>query len=64
MENNKRCVICGKPGEAKMKNSLWLCGQCAMAATIGSLAAGVPVVMARKGIPQLLLLPPSRISNN
>lgn len=64
MKTSKRCIICGKPGKARLNGQVWLCGEHAHAAAIASLVCGVPVVEAVRGEPRYLLMPASGISKN
>lgn len=56
MQSFKRC-ICGKQAVVRVNNGAWLCDRRAMGAAIVSLANRVPVLMANKGIPKLVLVP-------
>jgi len=57
MQNDKACVICGKVGIAKVNGKFWLCPEHAIEATKFSLVTGTPVMWARRGDPQYLLMP-------
>lgn len=57
MENNKRCLVCGKLGKAKFNGVAWLCEEHAQEATTFSLKVGVPVIWARRGTPEYLIMP-------
>jgi len=57
MENNKRCVICGRRGIAKVNGKAWLCEQHAQEATTFSLKIRQPVIWALRGTPRYLLMP-------
>ncbi|HEX76536.1 MAG TPA: hypothetical protein G4O12_08185 [Dehalococcoidia bacterium] len=57
MPSDKKCVICGKPGIARVNGKAWLCAEHAIEATKLSLVIGAPVVWARRGDPQYLMMP-------
>ena len=64
METEKRCVICGEPGQAKLNGEFWLCAHHAHELVFATLRAGQPVMEAIKGKPQYLLVPSSTLSKN
>lgn len=57
MGSNKRCLICGKPGTVQVNGKAWLCSEHGLEATKASLATGTPVVWARRGTPEYLMVP-------
>lgn len=57
MQSDKRCLICGRPGIAKVNGVAWLCEKHTIEATKFSLVTGVPVMWARRGDPQYLMVP-------
>jgi len=57
MQSDKRCLICGRPGIAQVNGVAWLCEKHAQEATIFSLNIGQPVIWARRGIPEYLMMP-------
>lgn len=57
MQSDKKCFICGKPGIAKANGKIWLCEEHSREATTFSLKIGQPVIWARRGIPEYLIMP-------
>jgi ribosomal protein L37AE/L43A len=53
--NDRRCAVCGKPATVR-GNGQWLCDECAMRATQASLEHGIPVLVAYKGEPKVLIM--------
>lgn len=64
METKKACVICGKPGRAKLNGEFLLCCEHAHEVTILSLMSGQAVMEEFRGEPRFLLVPTSGISKN
>ena len=64
MGTKKRCIICGKRGQARVNGQHWLCVEHAREAVMLSLMAGIPVLEANRGEPQYLIMPTSGISRN
>ena len=64
METEKRCIICGKPGKARLNGEFWLCCQHVHEVTILSLMSGHTVMETVRGEPRFLLVPISGISKN
>lgn len=64
METDKRCIICGERGQAKLDGEFWLCAQHAHERIFATLMSGQPVMKAVRGVPQYLLVPTSVISKN
>jgi hypothetical protein len=57
MQSDKKCLICGQPGAARVNGKAWLCEQHAREATDFSLKIGQPVIWAFKGVPRYLIMP-------
>lgn len=57
MQGDKKCFICGAPGIAKINGQSWLCAEHAIEATKLILVIGAPVMWARRGTPEYLLMP-------
>jgi len=56
---DKKRVLCGEPGIAKVNGQVWLSGEHAKEATTVSLQIGQPLIWPKRGDPKYLLMPTS-----
>ena len=64
VKNRNRCIICRRPGKAKLNGAFWLCCEHAHGVVVASLMIGQPVMEAVRGEPRYLLMPTIGINKN